>query len=476
MKIKTATIFSLLLLLGSLSAQDLISIEQIGSRTYSSLQVEYGLLVQNGVEQYKVTYTTPDVYGQIDTASGLLVLPVRTLPHTYPILCYQHGTSDGKTDVPSNLTSKGTLATIWGSVGYITIAADYLGLGDSRGFHPYLHAESEAWAAIDMMKAVRTYLDDNGVLYNDQIFVSGYSQGGHAAAALQRTLERDFSGTYDVTASAPMSGPYAMADVMVDLMLGDEAYSTPAYLPNVIMGMNEAYDLGYTVQEYFKEPYASSIQQYVNGEINLFDGLNAQLYVQLTMEAGAPIPRYMLQDSIVQAVASQPDHPLLLAVADNDLTQWVPQAPTRLYYCTADDQVNYTNSVVADSIMNANGANDVMAVDVDSNGDHGACVSPAMINSILFFAAYADITVDADDVMISNDIKIYPNPTDGILYIEQATTSGQISIYDLKGRLLLQKRMDTDLAEINLDPLVTGMYILKYIGDEGSFMKKIIKN
>ena len=37
--------------------------------------------------------------------------------------------------------------------GYFTVMADYLGMGEGEGFHPYIHARSQATAAIDLSKA-----------------------------------------------------------------------------------------------------------------------------------------------------------------------------------------------------------------------------------------------------------------------------------------------------------------------------------
>ena len=69
---------------------------------------------------------------------------------------------------------------------------DYIGMGESPGLHPYCHGASEA-TTIDMIRAVREAesLDmipgmtaDNG-----EMFVTGYSQGGHAAMATHKYVE-----------------------------------------------------------------------------------------------------------------------------------------------------------------------------------------------------------------------------------------------------------------------------------------------
>ena len=48
----------------TLVGQTLISISYKGQRSQEALAQDYGFLIQNGVEMWKVTYTTPDVFNQ----------------------------------------------------------------------------------------------------------------------------------------------------------------------------------------------------------------------------------------------------------------------------------------------------------------------------------------------------------------------------------------------------------------------------
>jgi hypothetical protein len=71
--------FILTLLTGfAAEAQQLVSAQLLGSRTAAQLSTQFApLTLQFGAKFYKITYTTPDVKGVRDTASGLLVLPDR---------------------------------------------------------------------------------------------------------------------------------------------------------------------------------------------------------------------------------------------------------------------------------------------------------------------------------------------------------------------------------------------------------------
>ena len=87
--------------------------------------------------------------------------------------------------------------SIFAGAGFIYIAPDYLGLGDSTvPRHRYFHAATEASSTADLLVASRRVLASLLVEQNDELFIFGFSQGGHAALALHRELQ---NGHVDVT-------------------------------------------------------------------------------------------------------------------------------------------------------------------------------------------------------------------------------------------------------------------------------------
>jgi len=76
------------------------------------------------------------------------------------MITYMHGTVADRNTGMSNLAAPDVgLAEIYASLGFVTVAPDYLGMNESRGFHPYMHAQSEASAGRDMMYAVRSSIN-----------------------------------------------------------------------------------------------------------------------------------------------------------------------------------------------------------------------------------------------------------------------------------------------------------------------------
>lgn len=323
-----------------------------------------------------------------------------------------------------------------------------------------------------MLFAARQYADQNDILLNDQLFVTGYSQGGHAAAAAHRALQETYSDEFTVTASAPMSGPYSISGEMRDVILSDNEYFFPAYAPNTILSYDYVYDLFDEVGEVFKEPYATVISQFYENQIGL-GTLNNLLIAQLTANSGASIARNLFQDSIIMEVENNLDHPFNVALRDNDVYDWTPQAPTRLIYCQADDQVVYTNAIVADSVMNMNGAPDVMALNVNPEADHGQCVEPATISALLFFAGFQDITVDINQLE-SPSIDIYPNPATTSITVASVEANSRYRLIDTQGKLIQTGRLQDEQTTLDISQFANGLYFLQIEHDQKIFQEKII--
>ncbi len=468
---KSIPLFVLFVFAGLLQAQELVSIEFIEEQSAQALENEYGVPSEYDIELYRVLYTTTDLYAAQDTASGLLIVP-KDRALQYPMLCYQHGTGPDRYTGMSNLAlGDVTLTRIYGSFGFIVVAPDYLGVLSSRGFHPYVHADSEASAAIDMMKAVRDYgLTQIESTYNNRLFITGYSQGGHGAMAVHRELQLNQPDEFNIIASLPMSGPYSISEKMVDSTLGDTEYFFVAYLPNVALSYKAAYpallqDL--ELEDIFKPEYVIEINKFVSEEYDLFE-LNTALINKLIELEGASIPALMMQDSTLNNIKTDPSHPLSMALADNDVYDWTPTAFNRMYYCVGDDQVSYQNSILAEEVMNSNGATltEATRLDTPSNPeDHGGCVFPAVNAAIQFTYILKGITSNVTNVLDQDQIGIAPNPASEYMAInldsDLSLDNTRIQIIDINGKIVKQEKINTYRQEISIVDLETGIYVVE---------------
>ncbi len=441
--------------------QKLVEAIDLGIKTSADVPPAFSFLMQNSVHAYKLVYETPDTKGNMIQASGLAVIPTRE-GFAFPIAVYQHGTVSVKSEVPSNLSAEAAIGFIFGSNNYIVLLPDLLGFGaNEEDVHPFVHKESQATAAINMVFAFKEFAAQGNAAFNDQLFVTGYSQGGHAAASLHYVLQRDYSEELPVTASVPMSGPYSISGEMVDLILREVPYNFPHYLANTFVSYNHVYELYDSSAQLFKQPYAGMVDQFIANEIELRDVGN-MMRAQLISDHGATITNRVLHDSIITILNEKNDaHPLIQALKDNDVFDWTPQVPMRLFYCKGDEQIIYTNSTLADSVMNANGAADVASQNFGDNADHGDCVAPALLNGLAFFATFQALVTDVDDIEDPTGFKIYPNPARDWIQLEGINSGAAIEIFNNKGQVIKRARSEGESFKLDIQDMNSGIYWLR---------------
>ena len=470
-------IYTLLVLFSTLSianAQYLLSSEFRGIVTKAELEQLFGQEFRTGVEKYKVTYMTTGIHGEVDTASGLIVVPNVRIEGKLAVVAYQHGTTDGPHDAPSTEGSGLQEALAYGGMGYYVSATDYLGLGDHPGFHPYVHAGTEASAGLDMLIATSEFIEDqSGDVVLDFLFVSGYSQGGHGAMALNQLLEESWSGVYPVTASTPMSGPYSISEVMYDKMTGDEPYVFVSYPIYAILGYQEVYGNLYdSIQQVFRAPYLAAIDAFYNRQVTLTQ-LTTFVFAKLIELHGIPLTRELFVPGYLQAAMEDDNHPLRVALRESDTYDWTTSTPMRLLYCTADDQVPFKNTILADSVLNANGSDDVEKMDMDPDADHGECAVPAILESVRFFDSFI-ISSSSRDVQLVETAMASPNPaSDQINIVVGRPGSYRFTLTNVSGQTATSWIDDARCIR-NIENLMPGLYILQADGESATFYQKIV--
>ncbi|MCB0516901.1 MAG: T9SS type A sorting domain-containing protein [Chitinophagales bacterium] len=349
--------------------KDSYSVEDMES-VAASFGIPVGLLgFAYEVDVYNITYETPNATDTGTTlASGAVAVP-KNYVCAVPLASYQHGTVAHKNDVPSRNSSELYIGMFFASNGFVVSMPDYLGLGDSPGLHPYVHAHSEATASANMLFAVKELLQTINASINDQLFLFGYSQGGHATMALHKYLQENYSEELPVTAAAPMSGPYDISGAQTQYLTADVAYATPGYLPYVVLAYQSVYGNLFTnPSDIFVAPYDELLPP-------LFDGTHSMGYIN---DQCPSVPKEMVVPEVLAAFENEPNHPLRVALRDNDIYEWIPDAPVKMCYCLADDQVSYQNTDVAYEYMTTHGATAIEKVNL-GNLTHSGCFLPSML-------------------------------------------------------------------------------------------------
>lgn len=73
-----------------------------------------------------------------------------------------------------------------------------------------------------------------------------------------------------------------------------------------------------------------------------------------------------------------------------------------------------------------------------------------------------------------SNIKVYPNPSTGILYIKSENEITELSIIDITGKIVYQQSKIDEV--LNIESLERGIYLLKIATSVGSYTQKLIKD
>ncbi|MCO5249138.1 MAG: hypothetical protein M9887_09355 [Chitinophagales bacterium] len=334
------------------------------------------LPVTHGVDIYEIVYNAPWVDGTMIKASGLYYVPQNEKGKRpqYPIAVYHHGTTLNidRGDIFKN--PQYGIALGLTTDGYISLVPDYYGLGLGDKTHLYQHAWSEAMSTIYMLYAIDEVNKELGIQASSDVYLTGYSQGGHATMAAQKYLEELNDPRFHVVASAPMSGAYDMSGAQAKVMF--QKYPQPFYLPYLLVSYQTAYNYwNGDIFEIFKKPYDSISHVFLDGK-HYYEDFN---------KAIPEVPADILKPEYVKEFIDNPDYPIKKLIEENNIYEWIPKAPTFLCYCASDDQVSGENSVVAYNYMKEHGAKKLMTKNFSNVFNHDDCALFAVVGTKFFF-------------------------------------------------------------------------------------------
>ncbi|WP_422106433.1 T9SS type A sorting domain-containing protein [Winogradskyella sp.] len=141
------------------------------------------------------------------------------------------------------------------------------------------------------------------------------------------------------------------------------------------------------------------------------------------------------------------------------------------------DHVIDSNVVMHFALSNGESQRNLSAGDISGAGDvhtrstsAAACGAPLMLD---FDCSVLSVSSEE----LSAAISIYPNPSNGRVYINNSgfITLDSARIYDVNGRLILRKELaDTPLNQIDLTTISKGVYFLMVSSDDASITEKIV--
>jgi len=203
-----------------------------------------------GVDFYYIKFWTIGGAGETTESSGALMVPTGAPPACSgprPIVEYAHATNANKAlniaDITNTSNTEGALiAAMFAAQGYIVVAPNYAGYDISTlGYHPFVNAVQQSGEMMDILAAARTALPNtlaSATSDNGQLFLTGYSEGGHVAMATLRAMQ---AAGMKVTATAGMSGPYALEALGDTIFFGGVDLGSTEFAPLLVNSYQHAY-------------------------------------------------------------------------------------------------------------------------------------------------------------------------------------------------------------------------------------------
>jgi hypothetical protein len=289
-----------------------------------------------GLRAYKVTYYTKNEKDILVKATGLIMYP--KVNYKLSTVVSEHGTTDNRNNVPSNLKGVSTVGFAvelsYVLNGYILMAPDYVGMGTGQGTHPYVHYPTEASATVDFVTAANKILVQQGVKRYDEYFISGYSQGGHAAMSTLKKLSISNPTNLKFKYAYMGDGPYDFSGATMQKgVVEKEFYPFSSFLANVV---NTCNDLGY-------KSYTNNISEVISPEY--LDKYNYHVIQENGgMLWGPVIWRKLFTTNFITDVTNNQNSKLRQCLRASDVYDWYNKTPTTLGHSTIDLAINPENT------------------------------------------------------------------------------------------------------------------------------------
>jgi len=373
-------------------AGDLVSWSQAGTLNTAYLNdliLAAGMLgftALSDVSCYKLTYKTPDASAALINASGLVCLPA-TRRGGRPVLSYQHGTIFQDSEAPSSFptSAESLVGAVFAAIGYIVVLPDYIGYGDSTALmHPYVHAATLASATVDMNRAARVFFKEPGInaVTNGQLFLAGYSEGGYATLATQRLMEQSLSAEFPIIASEPGAGPYDLSST-TKTILGLTNQPQPAFAGFFFKAYDSLYNPSSQLAYYFSSTYAPVVADH-------FGGSYSRSQITADLGGSGVATSILFNPTFIASYLGTGETALKAHIAENDIYNWAPAVPTRLFQGVDDDVVPYANTTTAQAAMVSNGSTMVTVVNCNAvPATHDNCIKPFAIDVVTYFSTLA---------------------------------------------------------------------------------------
>jgi predicted esterase len=314
----------------------------------------------------KISYNTVNQDGKPLLASGLLVIPTPTDEYkdylasvgksfSVSMICDNHGTIFLNSEAPTNVEKRNGVpdyplsVLMSGYAGFAAIYPDYIGFGDSNAtVHPYILKNAAARASLDMIKASMKYMENNGIVLNHQLYITGYSEGGYNAMALSQSVESELTNV-NLMGIAPMAGPYNVVDLADVEINATRRMPYPAFLADLSYSYSIYYD-DFNLSE-VAVPAPIQFETAFNGNydtvpIHIVLGLGAVDENGTVTDYGfyTHTANELFKQTFIDDYTTNLNSVARNRFEENNVDNWIPRTRVNLIQCLDDDIIPFSES------------------------------------------------------------------------------------------------------------------------------------
>jgi len=307
----------------------------------------------NDIITYRVVYNS--LYdGALVQVSGLVMIP-KNVSNPLRLIQHHHGTiipfAGSEREVPSNYNGgireddveTSFIGAVMAANGYVVSLPDYVGYGETSHLeHPYTVHHELAEVSVDMIRATKNLLNELAMPVSDEVFLTGWSEGGGAGLATHKYVQLHYSGEFDIRGSSVLAGPYDYATFFSDVISNNaktwdnlSIYSWGAYALN---------------------KFTPSLQKPKDGiwTYDVTDQADA-------LNVPSNVPNEIFETTFIEGFTSSTNSDFREAAQANSLVEgWTPVGNLFFHSGTADAIVPHYNSVNAHQQFEAMGANSTL--------------------------------------------------------------------------------------------------------------------
>jgi hypothetical protein len=185
----------------------------------------------------------------------------------------------------------------------------------------------------------------------------------------------------------------------------------------------------------------------------------------LSLQAGEVVT-FSFKTRLYTASTTSPASPMSFNVTVGDSQSATGQA-TVLQNFTESSATGYTSRSVTYTAPTAG---------IYHFGFHNNTAAGATATFLFFDTLNLTSTLSNDSFLASN-LSVYPNPASSVVKISNTLNAivNTVEIADLNGRIVKTQNVNATEAEISINDLSAGVYMLKVTTDQGTATKKIVK-